>query len=653
MKEKEIQDKPSSTAVNRKCFIKGILAAGAAPIIVPAKVLGKDAPSNKITLGVIGLGALARSVVPSLVNVCCRALVGAAVIFCVAGSAYAQPTAQLGILTPPAGKAPRINGARVFGVRPGHPIIYRVPVTGARPMKISLTGLTRFTGLGDKEHPVHPVKTLKFDGSTGILTGSIAEPGTYVLTFTAENREGCASREFKLVVGDKIALTPPMGWNSWNCFNFAVTEKNIREAADAMVSSGLADHGWSYVNIDDFWQNNPYRFKDDVTLQGAERKPDGTINPNARFPDMKGLADYIHAKGLKAGLYSSPGPYTCGMCTGSWGHEWQDAKTYADWGYDYLKYDLCTYNRKNFRKGMCSHKGVAGVSPLETATLPFRLMGEAIAAQKRDIVFSLCQYGRDNVCTWGENVGGQCWRTAGDFRDSFPQMEKIVRDQAPLWPYAHPGAWNDPDMLMVGPISIGGIGTVGMTETHGCTFTHNEQYTHVSMWAVLCAPLLIGCDLTKLDDFTLSLLTNDEVIEVNQDELGAQAALVAKGPRAQVWAKPMHDGSLVFALFNTAADATRITIDFDSLGIEGKWLVRDLWRQKDEGIYGIRYSTEVPGHATHLVRLFPKEEAHLADGVTDIRMNSIYIQFEKLRPVDKPGYKAAKSYPCERCGDKT
>ena len=148
-------------------------------------------------------------------------------------------------------------------------------------------------------------------------------------------------------------------------------------------------------------------------------------------------------------------------------------------------------------------------------------------------------------------------------------------------------------------------------------------------------------------------LTNDEVIEVNQDELGAQAALVAKGSRAQVWAKPMRDGSLVFALFNTAEDDTRIAIDFDSLGLEGKWLVRDLWRQKDEGIYGIRYSTEVPGHATHLVRFFPKEAARLAEGVTDIRMNSVYIQFEELRPVDKPGYKIPKSYPCERCGEKS
>ena len=560
----------------------------------------------------------------------CAALVAAICGAFSADSVHATP--QLGILTPPAGKAPRINGARVFGVRPGRPILWRLPVTGKHPMRLTAEGLP-------------PGAT--FDAERGLLGGAVEARGTYPITFTAENDEGRATRELKLVVGDKIALTPPMGWNSWNCFNFAVTEKNIRDAADAMVSSGLADHGWTYVNIDDFWQNNPYRFKDDATLQGAERKPDGTINPNARFPDMKGLADYIHAKGLKAGLYSSPGPYTCGMCTGSWGHEWQDAKTYADWGYDYLKYDQCTYNNKNFRRGMYSHRGVAGSSGLERATLPYRLMSEALAAQKRDIVFSINAGG--GSIPWGENVGANCWRTDGDFRDSWTQMVKILVRQSGLWPYARPGAWNDPDMLMVGPISIGGEGTVGMTKTHACTFTHNEQYTHISMWAMLCSPLLIGCDMTKLDAFTYGLLSNDEVIEVSPDELGAPAALVAKEPRAQVWAKPMSDGSLVFALFNTADDASRISIDFNALGIEGKWLVRDLWRQKDEGIFGIRYTAEVLGHATHLVRLFPKEDARLAEGVTDIRMNSIYIQFEELRPVDKPGYRAVKSYPCGRC----
>ena len=542
---------------------------------------------------------------------------------------------QLGILTPAPSAAPRINGAKIFGVRPGRPILWRLPVTGARPMRLNAQGLP---------------PGARFDAKTGILSGAVEACGTYPIVFTAENAEGQAKRILKLVVGDKIALTPPMGWNSWNCFNYKVTANDIRAAADAMIKSGLADHGWSYVNIDDFWQNNPYRFKEDLTLQGAERKSDGSINPNARFPDMKGLADYVHGKGLKIGLYSSPGPYTCGMCTGSWGHEWQDAKTWADWGYDLVKYDLCTYNRKRFRK-MYDHKGVG--AGLEIETLPYRLMGEALKAQKRDIVFSLCNYGKGNVSTWGENVGGQMWRTSGDIKDSFATMITNLNRQAGFWPYAGPGAWNDPDMLIVGVLDIPSKG-VGMTEFHPCTLTPNEQYTHISMWSVLAAPLLIGCDLTKLDDFTLSLLTNDEVIEVNQDELGAQAALVAQGPRAQVWAKPMSDGSLVFALFNKAKDKglTRISVDFDKLGLEGKWLVRDLWRQKDEGIYGIRYSVAVPGHATHLVRFFPKDGACLAAGVTDIRMNAVYRQFEAARPVDKPGYKASKSYPCERCGDK-
>jgi hypothetical protein len=323
---------------------------------------------------------------------------------------------QLGILTPPEGKAPRINGARIFGVRPGRPILWRLPVTGRRPMRFSAEGLPAGA---------------TFDAERGLLGGAVAERGTYRITFTAENGEGRDSCEFKLVVGDRIAITPPMGWNSWNCFNFAVTEKNIRDAADAMVSSGLADHGWSYVNIDDFWENNPCRFKDDVALQGAERKPDGTINPNARFPDMKALADYVHAKGLEIGLYSSPGPYTCGMCTGSWGHEWQDAKTYADWGYDYLKYDHCTYNRKGFRQGMYSHKGVEASTGLEGATLPYRLMGEALAAQKRDIVFSINAGG--GSVPWGENVGANSWRTGSDFRDSYPQMVNILEKQSGYW----------------------------------------------------------------------------------------------------------------------------------------------------------------------------------------------------------------------------
>jgi len=526
-----------------------------------------------------------------------------------------DPVEQLGILTPKAGPEPKIVGAKIYGVRPGHDILWRLPVTGERPMALSAKGLPAGAA---------------FDEKTGILSGKVAERGEHVITFTAKNAKGSATSAFRLVVGDKIALTPPMGWNSWNCFAHAVTAQNIKDTADQFIKAGLADHGWAYVNIDDFWQNRPGE-KNDRTLMGPERTTDGEIAVNARFKEMKPIADYVHAKGLKIGLYSSPGPLTCGGCTGSWGHEWQDAATYAKWGYDYLKYDWCSYNNI-----------VVGERHARN-TLCYRLMGEALAAQGRDIVFSLCQYGMGDVSNWGANVGGQCWRTTGDITDTWASMNAILKMQADLWPYAGPGAWNDPDMLIVGKVGWGSL--------HPTRLTPNEQYTHMSLWAILCSPLLIGCDLTALDEFTLSLLTNDEVIETNQDPLGAQAARVAKGPRGEIWAKPMSDGSIVLALVNDygRASPTLMTADFEALGLEGGWKVRDLWRQQDLGIFSKAYSCEVLGHATQLVRLFPQPGAGLRKGLTDVRMNSVYYQFAEKRPVDRPGYLPPKGPPCAKC----
>ena len=525
---------------------------------------------------------------------------------------------QLGILTPPAPESPRVNGPRVYGVRPGHPILYRLPVSGARPMEYSASGLPAGTS---------------FDAAKGVLTGSIAERGEYTVRFTARNAKGEAKGSLRIVVGDKIALTPPMGWNSWNCFASRVTAEDIRNAADVFDKSELANHGWCYVNIDDFWQNKVVETKD-PTLIGPARNPDGTICVNKRFPSMKDLADYVHAKGLKIGLYSSPGPWTCGRCAGSWKHEWQDARTYAEWGYDYLKYDWCGYGKVN--QEVCEGNGVFNRS------LPYRLMGEALAAQNRDIVYSLCQYGMAEVSTWGENVGGNCWRTTGDITDTWASMSGILDKQAPLWPYARPGAWNDPDMLVVGPLGWGNI--------HPTRLTPNEQYTHMSFWCVLCSPLLIGCDMTKIDDFTMSLLTNDEVLETNQDPLGAAAARVSVKGRCEVWAKPMSDGSLVFALYNKGRRDARIVVNFAALGLEGEWRVRDLWRQKDLGLFAESFSAEVWPHATTLVRFFPTDaSSRLAPGVRDIRDNSTYIQFERVRPVDKPGRKEALAKPCKDC----
>ena len=522
---------------------------------------------------------------------------------------------QWGILTPQPLPIPRINGPAVLGVRPGSPVIWRLPVSGERPLQLTVEKL--------------PIG-LAFDAEQGILTGSIKERGDYPLTFTAKNSKGVSTKTVTLKVGDKIAPTPPMGWNSWNCFAHTVRAEDIRAAADIFISSGLADHGWLYINIDDFWQNRPDE-KSDETLMGPERQPDGTIQPNKRFPDMKALADYVHAKGLRIGLYSSPGPLTCGRCTGSWGHEWQDAKTYASWGYDYLKYDWCSYSR------------VDDTSYPDHYLLPYALMGEALRAQNRDILFSLCQYGWWNVSTWGSIVKGSCWRTTGDINPTFSSMAKIIKQQEPLWLFAGPDAWNDPDMLIVG--------VVGFGNPQPTSLTPNEQYTHLSLWAMLCSPLLIGCDLTKLDDFTLSLLTNDEVIEINQDELGAQAAKVVEGEGYEVWAKPMSDGSIALAVFNNALrqKVAKITVDLEELGLDGSWLIRDLWRQKDLGIYSATFTCEVPSHATQLVRLFPQSGAKLRDGLNDIRDNAIYRKFLDKRPIDKPGYKKAASNPCPRC----
>jgi len=257
---------------------------------------------------------------------------------------------------------------------------------------------------------------LFFDPETRILSGVIKEPGEYKVAFTAENREGRACRDLTIKVGDKIALTPQMGWCSCNCFATAVTAKNLRDMADAFITTGLADHGWSYINVDDFWQNNPYRGKKDPTLVGPERTADDTIVPNSRFPDMKGLADYIHSLGLRAGLYSSPGPYTCGGCTGSLGHEWRDAKTYADWGFDYLKHDWCSYGR-------VADKAAKG-APVEGNVrniLPYFIMGEALAAQNRDIHYALC-WSDKAVSMWGAFVGAQSWRTAYDIVDTYESM---------------------------------------------------------------------------------------------------------------------------------------------------------------------------------------------------------------------------------------
>ncbi|HVU25723.1 MAG TPA: glycoside hydrolase family 27 protein [Opitutus sp.] len=358
-----------------------------------------------------------------------------------------------------------------------------------------------------------------------------------------------------------LAPTPPMGWNSWNHFAERVDDRVVRETADAMVMSGMAAAGYTYVVIDDTWE--------------GERDAAGNLQSNAKFPDMKALADYVHAKGLKLGIYSSPGPRTCGGYIGSYGHEEQDAKTFAAWGVDYLKYDWCSaarlygYSKENLRAGY----------------LP---MGRALEECGRPIVYSLCEYGAGEVWEWGPQVAGNLWRTTGDIQDNWKSMAEIGFDQGAHAPYAGPGHWNDPDMLEVG--------NGGMTPV--------EYRTHFSLWCLLAAPLMAGNDLRTMDTATVEILTNREVIAVDQDALGRQGTRIAARDGIEVWAKPLEDGGLAVGIFNrNEADASG-GVTWHELGLAAApKAVRDLWARADVKAGDDGYAATVPAHGVAMLRL--------------------------------------------------
>ena len=483
----------------------------------------------------------------------------------------ALPLETAVILTPAPPATPRINGARVFGVRPGAPFLFTVAATGNRPLSFAADNLPA---------------GLRLDPQTGHITGSLAQKGDYVVTLHAKNSLGETKRPFKIVCGSTIGLTPALGWNSWNCFASAVTAEHVMAAADEMVSTGLIDHGWTYVNIDDFWEVN--RDSKDPTLQGPHRDAEGNILPNPRFPHMKQLADYVHSKGLKIGLYSSPGPWTCGNCVASWQHEAQDAAQYGAWGFDYLKYDWCSYARI-----------AGGDHSLAALKKPYEVMREGLDHAGRDILFSFCQYGMGEVWKWGAAAGGNSWRTTGDITDTWQSMSAKGFGEAGEEAWAGPGHFNDPDMLVVGKVGWG-------PQLHATRLTPNEQYTHISLWSLLDAPLLIGCDMTQLDPFTLGLLTNDEVIDVNQDPLGKQAAPVSRQGNLEVWSKALEDGSLAVGLFNRGRTVTTINANWQDLGVRGRQKVRDLWRQKDLGEFAENYAGAVPPHGVVLLKITPE-----------------------------------------------
>jgi alpha-galactosidase len=352
-----------------------------------------------------------------------------------------------------------------------------------------------------------------------------------------------------------LARTPPMGWNSWNHFACEVSDAVVRAQADALVASGMKSAGYTYILIDDCWQGT----RDDA----------GYLRPNAKFPDMKALAEYVHGKGLKIGIYSSPGPKTCGGYEGSYGHEEQDAQTFADWGMDYLKYDLCSYD---------------GMGDQVAA---YKKMGDALKRTGRPIVYALCQYGMQKGWEWAASVGGNLWRTDDDIRDDYYTMAELGFGQNGLEKFAGPGHWNDPDMLE--------IGNGGMTT--------DEYRTHMTLWCILAAPLLTGNNLAAMDAGTRDLLTNPEVIAIDQDPLGVQGHRLKQEGPIEVWMKPLKDGSAAVGLFNRGWGAMSVTVDFRDAGFGNAADVRDLWAKKDLGHLQEKYTVTVPQHGAVLIKV--------------------------------------------------
>ena len=356
-----------------------------------------------------------------------------------------------------------------------------------------------------------------------------------------------------------LAKTPPMGWNSWNLFQSKIDDQTVRTMADAMVSSGMRDAGYIYVNIDDTWE--------------GVRDAQGNLQANHKFPDMKALADYVHSKGLKLGIYSSPGPRTCAGYPATYGHEEQDAKTFAAWGIDYLKYDWCS---------------AGAIYKNEQLQPVYQKMGDALEATGRPIVYSLCEYGMgNNVAKWGPAVGGNLWRTTGDINDSWESMMRNVEQQVPTAPYAGPGHWNDPDMLEIGNGHM----------------TDDEYRTHMSLWALTAAPLLAGNDVRIMTDATKSILLNKEVIAIDQDPLGKQASPVKSGD-FEIWVKPLADGGVAVGVVNLGPAAGQAKVKAGDLQLSGAVKkVRDLWAHKDVQFAGGAYEATVPSHGMLLLRV--------------------------------------------------
>ena len=486
------------------------------------------------------------------------------------------------ILTPEPGAKPRINGAKIHGLRPNSPLLYKIAVTGNRPMVYGAQNLP---------------SGIKLDKRTGTLTGRINRKGTYKIMLTAKNAKGIARRELRLVVGDEISLTPLMGCNTYGGWGPFVNEKNIRDAANALVATDLINHGYSYVNIDDGWQGK----------RGGEFN---AIQPNEKFFDMKQLANDIHQVGLKLGIYTSPWTSTyegfIGSSSDNIDGSWikpnpprsgtgkfgkyifyeNDAKQWAEWGIDYCKFDWridSVFRVKGIREAL-DKTG-------RDIILEISNNGKLIDAPEMTKVANMTRTTDDIIDVWeNEQIDSHVKKWGMSIRD-------IWRVHSKWQSYNRPGHWN-----MACPLRVGLLGGWDLKPLRPTRLSPNEQYSHISLWCLWSAPLIIGCPPERLDKFTLNLLSNDEVLEINQDPLGQQARQV-QVEKGEVLVKKLEDGSLAVGLFNTGSEKDVISINSSQLGLKYKFSVRDLWRQKNLGIFEGSFSAEVPPHGVLLLKI--------------------------------------------------
>ncbi len=405
-----------------------------------------------------------------------------------------------------------------------------------------------------------------------VMSGRLCSRLTFILVFLFAALSSKVSGQ-SMTPREKLAPTPPMGWMTWNFCKGDISEQLIRDVADAMVTNGFVEAGYKYIFIDDLWQGGRDRFNN--IIPDAEKFPSG----------MKALADYVHAKGLKLGIYSDAAQLTCAGCTASYGFEEQDARTFASWGIDYLKYDYCN-----------------APADEQTARVRYKAMADALQKSGRDIVLGICEWGQRHAENWCAEVGGQLWRTSYDVRDMWKDIVyqggmgilDIIDVTAPLAEKVRPGQWPDMDMLVVGLRGKGGpssdLGGIGCTPT--------EYRTQMSLWCMMASPLAMTNDLSHLTQDDLNILLNKEIIAIDQDTLGVAARRVVCENNRQVFVRPLSGGRHAVAILNPSDQAVKTSVDFASLGLQGKYTVRDVWKHADVGQKAVRWRGTIAPHQT-------------------------------------------------------